>query len=107
MDVVQGATVSRSDGFVELLNARYEPIGSRQPCRFDWEVTPAAANVSLVSDHDIVVSASEGAVAYVALRDTDGALLFMLRVPDRIAGNGIFGIGPHRSGFVKYRRVMH
>ncbi len=98
--------VTRSEGFVELVNARHEPIGGRQQCEFEWEISPGRATVQLLTDHDFAFAAAEGAVSYISIRNNEGALLFMLRVPDRVVGTGIFGIGPHRSGLVQYRRNL-
>ncbi len=97
---------TRSEGFVELVNESHEPIGGRQPCEFEWEINPGSATVQLLTDHDFVFAAAEGAVSYIAIRNGDGALMFMLRIPDRVVGTGIFGIGPHRSGLVQYRRNL-
>jgi len=98
--------VTRSEGFVELVNGSHEPIGGRQRCEFEWEISPGRASVELLTDHDFAFAAAEGAVSYIAVRNMDGALMFMLRVPDRVVGTGIFGIGPHRSGLVQYRRNL-
>jgi hypothetical protein len=92
--------LTRSNGLVELLNNEHEPMGAREPCTFEWEVTPSIATVRWLTDHEWIVSAAEGEVSYVVLRADDGSLLFMLRVPEHIVENGVFGIGPHRSGFI-------
>jgi len=98
--------VTRSEGFVELVNGSLEPMSGRQHCEFEWEISPGRATVQLLTDHDFDFAAAEGAVSYIAIRNKDGALMFMLRVSDRVVGTGIFGIGPHRSGLVQYRRNL-
>lgn len=103
---VPEATAPVSRGFVELLNDRREPLGARQRCEFVMEVSPSQAAVELLTDHDFAFSAAEGAVTYIALRADDGALLCMLRLPDSATGTGIFGVGPHRSGLLRYRRIL-
>lgn len=97
---LRSAGVTRSKGLVEPLNNEHEPMGAREPCRFEWEVAPSKATVEWLTDHEWIISAAEGEVSYVALRAEDGSLLFMLRVPGHIVENGVFRIGPHRSDFV-------
>jgi hypothetical protein len=99
-------TFTQSAGFVELMNEHHEPVGARQMCTFQYDLSSNRVTFELLTDHDFVISAAEGTVSYVALRDNEDVLMFMVRIPDRVIGTGIFGIGPHRSGLVRYRRFL-
>jgi hypothetical protein len=100
------ARPQRSDGFVELVDERQQPVGARQACQFEWDLSPDRATIRLLTDHDFVFAAAEGAVCYITIRNRDGELMCMLRLPERVVGTGIFGVGPHRSGLVPYRRML-